>query len=98
VRAGNKSVRDFEYALRVGDLIVAEGAMQKLDTDLSQADSDCVADLKRLFWEYQNIESIHGSGSLLDLSISIVARLANLGRIDQSRVEAAIRYGSSRVT
>lgn len=98
MRDSNQTVRNFEYAIGVGDLVVAAAARQALGTDLSPADSALVEKLERQFRKYEEIEANHGSGSLLNLQISTVSRLAKLGHIEKSRVDAAIRYTASTAT
>jgi hypothetical protein len=95
MRGDNQTVRNFEYALSVGDLVVAAIMHEELDQDLSPTDTELVTELERSFREYKALEARHGSGSLLKLHISSVAHLARLGRISQDRIDAATRYAAS---
>ncbi|MHC2574681.1 hypothetical protein [Rhizobium leguminosarum] len=98
MRGSNQTVRNFEYAIGVGDLVVAALMHEELDKDLSPSDTALVAELEQRLCEYKDIEARHGSGSLLKLQISTVAHLARLGRISQDRIDAATRYAANNAT
>ena len=98
MRGSNQTVRNFEYAIGVGDLVVAAAAHKALEADLSPTDSALVAELEQRLREFEEIEARHGSGSLLNLGISSVAHLVKLGHIEKSRVDAAARYAAHIAT
>ncbi|ANK92755.1 hypothetical protein AMK01_CH03332 [Rhizobium sp. N6212] len=98
MRGTDQTVRYFECSLDVGDVVSATNAKRQLNAELPTSDSALVKELNEQLREYEQIESQHGSGALLDLSRSTVASLVASGHIEKTRVDAAQAYRATLAT